>query len=181
MFIFHIYKIEILLLYRYLCTNKVTIMNAVSVTSIEKQFMVNSLDMPYDMRQLINGFCFYDAKTWELIEFIKKKKQDINHSFKTAFSTRRIDGVIGYWVFDAGPSGMFGTTYLHAVNCRFCGNYRRISSDLTAVLPEKITCTCPEPPLMIFDDDDDDESMGETWAPDTPSEHYSDYGMEFDD
>ena len=150
-------------------------MNAVKVTSLEKQFMVNSLAMPYDMLQLINGFCFYDAKTWELMEFIKKKKQDINHSFKTAFSTRKIDGVVGHWSFDEGPTGM----QLQAVNCRFCGNYRQISSDLIwTVLPENIVCNCPEPPLMIFDDDD--ESMGEMWAPDTPSEHYSDYG-EFDD
>ena len=48
-------------------------MNAVKVESLSKQFMVNNMALPYDLKQMINGFCFYDTKTWELMEFMKKK------------------------------------------------------------------------------------------------------------
>lgn len=144
-------------------------MNAVKVESLSKQFMVNNMALPYDLKQMINGFCFYDTKTWELMEFMKKKHGEINRIFKfLSFSSRRIDGTVSCWEFKSFRRQMLG------VNCSKCGDYRDVSSpEKWDRLSDTMKCSCPPPPLEF--PDFDDESMGEMWEPDTQSTHYSDY------
>jgi hypothetical protein len=105
------------------------------------------------------------------MEFMKKKRQEINDAFKSAFSSRRIDGIVTCWEFREKTSNI---SFL-GVNCRKCGEYRDVSCpEKWNRLSDTMKCSCPPPPLE-FPDFDDDFSMGEMWAPDTPSTHYSDY------
>ena len=45
------------------------------MNSIVKQSIINQLNLPYDVRDTIKSFCFYDIKTWETIQFIRYKKK----------------------------------------------------------------------------------------------------------
>ena len=48
-----------------------------SYKSITKQLFINQLNLSYDLLNEIKSYCFYDTKTWELMNFIKYKKQRI--------------------------------------------------------------------------------------------------------
>ena len=45
-----------------------------SFNSITKQMYINKLKLSYDLLNEIKSYCFYDRKTWELMNFIKYKK-----------------------------------------------------------------------------------------------------------
>lgn len=148
-----------------------------SINSIAKQMCINSFNLSYDLLNEIKGFCFYDIKTWELINFIKYKKQRICHLFKNATISRanphdlfvydeNTDQQWVFWTFDEddGPNRQF-----QAYNCKYCGNYKVFENDII-FHTDKIICYCTTthddiPDLIdITDeedfDDDDDDSIG---------------------
>jgi hypothetical protein len=149
-----------------------------SSNSIAKQIFINSFNLSYDLLNEIKSYCFYDTKTWELMNFIKYKKQRICHLFKTATISRanpydlfvyneNTDQQWVFWTFDEddGPNRQF-----QAYNCKYCGNYKVISNEI--YFTNKIICYCTydydDLPDLIditdeedFDDDNfDDDSIG---------------------
>jgi len=137
------------------------------MSSIIKQLLINNLHVSSgDLLDKIKSYCFYDAKTWETISFIKSKKERIHHLFNYETFSRAnpihnhaIEIANGYddelWYFrveneDDGPNRQ-----LQAVNCRVCGNYVSIDP----IVPNNIKCFC-------HNDNDWIEDWAEEWAED---------------
>jgi hypothetical protein len=135
-----------------------------SINSIAKQMYINKINLSYDLLNEIKSYCFYDRKTWELMNFIKYKKNKICHLFKTATVSRanpydiyfddvNTDEQWVFWTFDEedGRNNQF-----QAYNCKCCGNYKIIANEI--YYTDKVICYC------VDDDDDeqfvDDDSIG---------------------
>jgi hypothetical protein len=120
------------------------------MSSIIKQLLINNLHVSSgDLLDKIKSYCFYDAKTWETISFIKSKKERIHHLFNNEtfsranpFHNHSIEIENGYddehWCFwveneDDGHNRQF-----QAINCRICGNYVSIDP----IVPNNIKCFC---------------------------------------
>jgi hypothetical protein len=134
--------------------------------SITKQMYINKLNLSDDLLNEIKSYCFYDTKTWELMNFIKHKKQRICHLFKTAtisranpydiyFDDEDTDQQWVFWTFDEddGPNRKF-----QAYNCKCCGNYKVITNEM--YYTDKVICFCND------DDDDDDNDDDEQFIDD---------------
>ena len=152
-------------------------------TSIAKQMLINSLNVSScDLLDEIKSFCFYDAKSWETISFIKSKKQRIHYLLNNETFSRVNPGYDDYgnygyggdddehWAFwveneDDGPNPQF-----QAMNCRVCGNYVSVSH----IIPNNIKCQChinddnwddenDDDWIENDDDDDSDDDWEEDW------------------
>ena len=133
-------------------------------TSIAKQMLINSLNVSScDLLDEIKSFCFYDAKSWETISFIKSKKQRIHYLFSNEKTFSRAnpeyhdDEQWTFWIENEedGPNPQ-----LQNINCRVCGNYISINPNI----PNNIKCQChiddddwDDDDSDWFDDDDDDD------------------------
>jgi hypothetical protein len=145
-----------------------------TLTPITKQLHINKFNLSDDLLNVIKSYCFYDIKTWELMNFIKYKKYRIHNLFKTStisranpyqlyFGNQDTEEYWMFWVFfDDGPNKQF-----QACNCKYCGNYKIIANG--TYYTEKIICHCivdefaDLPPLieiMSDDEDNDDDSIG---------------------
>jgi hypothetical protein len=139
--------------------------------SIAKQMCINSLNLSYDLLNEIKSYCFYDKKTWELMNFIKYKKQRICHLLKNSTISRanpydlyvydeNTDQQWVFWTFDEddGPNRQF-----QSYNCKYCGNYKIISNEI--YFTNKIICQCndyddlPELISINSDNEDDDDEQ----------------------
>lgn len=148
-----------------------------SYNSLTKQMYINrftvSNDLSNDLSNEIKSFCFYDTKTWELMNFIKYKKNKIHNLFKTATISRAnpYDLYFGdgntdeQWVFWAFDEDDGANKQFQACNCKYCGNYKVVANETYRT--DKIICHCignddddddDVPPLIeIMSDDDDDD------------------------
>ena len=136
------------------------------MSSIIKQLLINNLHVSSgDLLDKIKSYCFYDAKTWETISFIKSKKERIHHLFNNQTFSRAYpfhnhsieiandydddDELWYFWVENAddGPNRQF-----QAINCRVCGNYVSIDP----IVPNNIKCFC-------HNDNDWDGEWDEEW------------------
>jgi hypothetical protein len=137
-----------------------------SLNSIVKQMCINSMNLPYDVLNEIKSYCFYDTKSWELMNFIKYKKQRICYLFKNATISRanpydlflhdeNTDEQWVFWTFDDddGPNKQ-----IKSLTCKFCGNYKIIANE--NYYTNKIICHCNDyddlPDLIEITDDEDD-------------------------
>jgi len=137
-----------------------------SYGSIAKQLCINKLNLSHDLLNEIKSYCFYDIKTWELINFIKYKKQRICHLFKNSTISRanpydlyvhdeNTDQQWVFWTFDQddGPNRQF-----QAYNCKYCGNYKLVSNENYI---NKIICQCNDyddlPDLISINSENPDE------------------------
>ena len=143
-----------------------------------KQLYINKFHLSNDLLNEIKSYCFYDKKTWELMNFIKYKKQRICHLFKYSTISRanpydlflyKNENTDSHWVFwtfddDDGPNKKF-----QAYNCKFCGNYKSVLNEF--YFTNKIICSCNDyddlPDLISINSDDeetdfeyDDDSIG---------------------
>jgi hypothetical protein len=148
-------------------------------TSIVKQMLINKLDVSSDdLLDSIKSFCFYDAKTWETISFIKTKKERINYLLKNETFSRANpvydddEEVWAFWVEDEtdGPNPQF-----QAINCRVCGNYISINPNI----PINIKCHChinednwDDDDEDWVDSDSDDDSDDDDWEEDWIDENW---------
>jgi len=116
------------------------------MNSIVKQCIINQLNLPYDVRDTIKSFCFYDIKTWETIQFIKNKKQEIDLIFKYKTTSRATapsqfyanDDEDNNWVFFIDTD--YEKCQFQGSNCTVCGNY--ISLYSPNYISQKIVCNC---------------------------------------
>ena len=109
-----------------------------------KQFLINHLPLCYDVLEIIKSYCFYDVKTFTLIQFVKEIKFHIvtmidsaEHSRKNGFGENEDEDSdeVEHWSFCIDREIEF-----QANNCRFCGNYwPEYSQDWT---PHNILCNC---------------------------------------
>jgi len=114
------------------------------MNSIAKQCIINQLKLQYDVKELIKSLCFYDIKTWETIQFIKNKKQEIDFIFKYEAISRATqpsqfysnDDYDEYWYFGLES----GECQIQGANCSVCGNY--LSSYAPNYISQKIVCNC---------------------------------------
>jgi hypothetical protein len=141
-----------------------------SYESITKQLCINQLNLPFELINEIKEFCFYDIKSWEMMNFIKNKKRRIHDIFKNATISRanpydlyvydgNTDQQWVFWTFDEddGPNKQF-----QAFNCKCCGNYKVIANEI--YYTNKVICYCVgghyDDDYDYHDDDDDDDSIG---------------------
>jgi len=139
-------------------------------TSIVKQLLINNLDVSSrDLLDKIKSYCFYDAKSWETISFIKSKKQRIHYLFNNETFSRanpiynhdieiENDYDNEHWSFWVENDDDGRNLQFQAVNCRVCGNYVSINP----IVPNNIKCFCHNDNDWIddagwFDNDDDEE------------------------
>ena len=109
-----------------------------------KKFLMNQLPLCYDVIEIIKSYCFYDVKTFTLIQFVKSFKRYIvtmidsaEHSRKNGMNQPEDEDPdeIEHWSFCIDREIEF-----QAVNCRYCGNYwPEYSQDWT---PHNILCNC---------------------------------------
>lgn len=126
-----------------------------SFNSIIKQLQINRFDLTSDVLNEIKSFCFYDIKSWEVMNFIKHKKNRIHNLFENFTISRvfpydmyppNLEDIDEHWVFymfneDEGPNPKF-----QGMNCRLCGNYKITNTNNCS---NKIMCVCPD---NVFND-----------------------------
>jgi hypothetical protein len=149
--------------------------------NVTKQLCINRLKSPQDLQSLIKAFCFYDTKSWETMQFIKSKKNRINHLLKNASISRAnpddffLDGpdTDEHWAFYVYDEEDGENPQFQAVNCSICGNYVATSIHI----PENIQCRCINHNITINDlDDIDDDSE---YIPEEEYEIDPDYDYEY--
>jgi hypothetical protein len=132
--------------------------------SVTKQLYINKLQSPEDVQHLIKDFCFYDTKTWETMQHIKRQKKRINELLANACISRASpqdfyyfganeDEHWTFWVYDEDDGE---NPQLQSVNCSICGNYKMLFN-----IPENIKCKCINHNITINDldeDQDDDDN-----------------------
>ena len=125
------------------------------MNSVIKQCIINRLDLPSELFDVIKSYCFYDIKTWETIQFIRYKKELINDIFKNNVVSNANpydvfenldDGHWAVWV-DTDEDGV--KCQFQGVNCLVCGNYD--GPHAPVYISEKIICNCE----YEYDSDDD--------------------------
>jgi len=148
--------------------------------SVTKQLFINRLQSTEDLQSLIKDFCFYDTKSWETIQFIKSKKNRINHLLKNASISRAnaedgffLDGpdTDEHWVFYVYDHEDGENPQFQAMNCSLCGNYLMTHVDI----PEKMQCNCE------FHDHDEPDDHDEDDDHDEPDDYDSSDDHSFDD
>ena len=151
----------------------------ISQNSITKQIYINKLtisnDLSNDLSNEIKSFCFYDTKTWELINFIKYKKNRIHNLFNSSTISRATyNDYFGEEEPGEGESGEWWIFYVHddngynkqigGKNCSCCGNYKPFSYriyynnyhyhyhyyDRTVI--DKIACQCVDDEIYTVED-----------------------------
>jgi len=133
--------------------------------SVTKQLFINRLQSPEDLQSLIKDFCFYDTKSWETIQFIKSKKNRINHLLKNASISRAnpddffLDGpdTDEHWSFYVYDHEDGENPQFQAVNCYLCGNY--VVTGTGVHIPEKIQCNCEYHDIHDNHDEDEDDDL----------------------
>jgi hypothetical protein len=141
-----------------------------SSISITKQIYINKFNLSYDVLNKIKSYCFYDIKTWEMLQFIKYKKSRIHHLFTTStisranpfdiyFNDANTDEQWVFWTFDENDGG---NRQFQCCSCRHCGNYKIIGNNHNHNYINKVICFCVDdyddiPPLININDDDDDD------------------------
>lgn len=117
--------------------------------SIEKQLLINSLNAPVELLDIIKSYCFYDKKTFEMIQYAKLLKERTNVIIKRAISrANNFDNDPeyheddGHWFF--GYYDEIEKIQIQATNCRFCGNYLYFHYIDTFYHSPMIHCQCIE-------------------------------------
>jgi hypothetical protein len=129
-----------------------------SFNSIVKQLQINRFYLPCDVLNEIKSFCFYDIKSWEIMNFIKDKKNIIHNLFNN-FTISRANPYDLYlegqentneqWVFWVYNEDLGSNPNMHGYNCKCCGNYKLTT---THNCPDKIMCYCADNDEGDFDD-----------------------------
>ena len=129
------------------------------MNSVIKQCIINRLDIPNEIQDIIKSYCFYDIISWETIQFIRYKKEIINDMFKNkvVYMAMEYDLYDEYDIYDEGHWGLWVNTpedsdkcQFQGINCIMCGNYNEQYAP--HYISEKIICNCD------MDDDYDDGS-----------------------
>ena len=102
---------------------------------ISKQLILNEIQLPTDVINIIKEFCFIDIE-----EVTKKNKLKINHIIRSAIlSTYEDHG--DYWFFELHEYGE--KIELRGNNCLECGNYSSYFCKTTDnYFYNLTTCTC---------------------------------------
>ena len=130
------------------------------MSSVVKQCIINRLDIPSDLHDIIKSYCFYDIKSWETIQFIRDKKEVINNIFKNNVVSRVnqsdmyvYDDDERHWVFWVDTEEDRDRCQFQGLNCLGCGNYDEVYAP--DYISRKIICNCEDEY-----DSEDDASFG---------------------
>jgi hypothetical protein len=133
------------------------------MSSIVKQLLINQLDIPSDLFDNIKGFCFYDRKSWDTIQFIRYKKELINNIFIN-HTISRANPSDWYmhddderWVFWVDTPEDNVNCQFQRSNCMVCGNY--LPENASDYFPTSIQCAC----TWRYDDYEYDSSDDYSW------------------
>jgi len=127
------------------------------MNSVVKQCIINRLDLPSDLHDIIKSYCFYDIKTWETIQFIRYKKEVINNIFKNNVISRANpsdfydDHDERHWIVWVDTEEDSFKCQFQGLNCLVCGNYN--GAYAPDYISEKIICNCEDE--YYYDSDDD--------------------------
>jgi hypothetical protein len=121
-----------------------------------------------DVLNVIKSFCFYDKKTAETMNFIKKKKQEINQKFEHAYCSRfrpyrayageKDPDHCEHWAICLDDDIEHGVeNQFQQINCKKCGNYKHEWIGDTPMI-ETITCNCVHE-QETEDQDEENEDM----------------------
>ena len=128
------------------------------MNSVTKQCIINRLDLPSDLHDIIKSYSFYDIKTWETIQFIRDKKEVINDIFKNNVISRvnpsdmyDDDDDERHWVVWVDTEEDSVKCQFQGLNCLHCGNYNGAYAPY--YISEKIICNCADE--YYYDSDDD--------------------------
>jgi hypothetical protein len=118
--------------------------NCIEMKKHIKKFIINQLPLCYDVIEIIKSYCFYDVKTFTLIQSVKSFRRHIvkmincaEHSRKNGMNNEDEDpDEVEHWSFCADHDEVA----FQGVNCRFCGNYWSEYSPMWA--PHNILCNC---------------------------------------
>jgi hypothetical protein len=147
-------------------------------SDIQYQLHINKINIASDILTEIKSYCFYDKKSWETMQFIKSKKNRINHLINIYCISRAnpedfytygsdTDENWAFWVFNEedGNNGQF-----QGANCSICGEYKHSFM----AIPENIRCKCiiqDDVTINTVDDEDDEDG----WFSYESDEDESDY------
>ena len=150
------------------------------MNSVIKQCVINQLELPSELCNIIKDYCFYDILSWEMIQFIRYKKEVINDIFKNnVVSLANPYDVFddldqGHWVLWVDTIEDSYYCQFQACFCTTCGEYD--PQYAPEYISRKIICDCE------YDDDYYDEEHADHYDIDDHTHHYdSDDDASFDD
>lgn len=134
---------------------------------IFNQLVINKMNIPVELTDIIKSYSFYDINIAKMISFIKTKKQEIVRIFKYGFSTRKNPFDSYYstntnyrceeqWAIClTNYNNQDGRPLVHerefqSINCNKCGNYKLSRS----ILCERTQCFCFENENDLVIDDE---------------------------
>jgi hypothetical protein len=103
---------------------------------IDKVIALHQLNIPYEIVEEINSFCFYD----EMQAKAKKIKNDVHQKIVDAFIGNEING---QWWFQAGVFDQDNVSHenqFQGMNCLQCGDY--ISANNMDYSATNVICLC---------------------------------------
>lgn len=121
-----------------------SIYNCQEMKKYIKIFLVKHLPICYDVREIINSYCFYDVKTYKYVKMVRELKIHIVHMIDFAIYSRKNgfggdeedSDEIEHWAFCISEHEIA----FQGNNCRFCGNYwPEYTEDW---VPDNMLCHC---------------------------------------
>ena len=110
-----------------------------------KQIIINRLNLPNEILDIIKSYSFYDKKTYKMIKTVKDCIKIIDYNFKY-ISVSRNKPINGYntetdehWAFTYNILSN-NSIQFQAINCKYCGKY--IMSRNYNLIPNKLKCMC---------------------------------------
>lgn len=113
-----------------------------SPSVLNKVIAIHNLDIPYELCDHINSFCFYD----EYQAKVKNLKKILNQKISSSFCGNANSG---HWWFEAAvydESNSSHETQFQASNCTRCGNYTHGNN--FALAANNSICICNETNLQ---------------------------------
>jgi len=141
------------------------------MNSVIKQCVINQLELPSELCNIIKDYCFYDILSWEMIQFIRYKKEVINDIFKNnVVSLANPYDVFddldqGHWVLWVDTIEDSYYCQFQACFCTTCGEYD--PQYAPEYISRKIICDCE------YDDDYYDEEHADHYD-EEHADHYDD-------
>ena len=113
----------------------------------DKQLLINALDLPEELLDVVKSFSFYDVETAARIKQYKEIKRNLLLEFEQTLDFHRADED-GYWavVFwgedeeDEEDDDPYQRHIISAAVCSKCGEYEHCHG--LQEIPEIIMCSC---------------------------------------
>jgi hypothetical protein len=108
----------------------------------DKVITLHQLNLPYEMIETINSYCFYDYAQVRFNELLRTLKSDIIRKIENSMKGYEEDGQ--WWfmadVFENYTNDTNNERQFNGANCIICGNYYNANN--YTIIPYNSKCHC---------------------------------------